>query len=192
MADNSRKTSLAHSLNSLAMRRANDAIQILGKTLPARVVSVQGQIATVAFELDTAPFTLPNVQVPISTSKYDWIPYQKDDKGLLVPSDVYLGGISGLGGGTADYPQRGNLSTLQFHPTSNKEWSDSDSNFRITQGPDGVIIRDTEKKCTIKITKTDITITVQSGKKVTITGGGSTAAVSTVSGPSPVLFADHS
>src|SRR3981189_2805259 len=106
MSDNSRKIPLARSLNTAAMQRAADAIQQLGKALPCKVEEVKGQIATVSFEVANLPFTLPKVKIPIATSKYDWIPIQKGDKGVAQPSDVYLGGISGLGGGTADYPQR--------------------------------------------------------------------------------------
>lgn len=144
MADNAQKTPIARSLNLFAERKALDAIQVLGKALPCHVTAVQGQIVTVAFDVD-APFTLPSVTMPIATSVYDWLPVQVGDKGYTAPADAYLGGISGLGGGVASLTQPANLSALVFTPVSNAAWAvpGGDPNMRVVQGPDGVRIQDT-------------------------------------------------
>lgn len=139
MADNSRKTPLALALDSAARSRSNDVKQLWGKELPCSVSEVAGQLVTVSWDIKS-PFTLQKIQVPMATSKYDWIPHQAGDKGVAVSADAYMGGQSGIGGGTADLSRRGNLSsTLVFQPVSNKEWQPpgGDPNKRAMQGPNG-------------------------------------------------------
>lgn len=144
MADNSQKTPLARSLNLFAEKKVLDAISLLGKALPCHVVAVAGQIVTVAFDVANVPFTIPTVKMPIDTWIYDWIPVQVGTRGLTVPSDVYLGGASGLGGGTADLSTRANLSTLSFVPVANASWAPpgGDATKRVVQGPTGVRLQD--------------------------------------------------
>lgn len=173
MADNHLKTPLAQSLNSVSQQRADDAIQLLGKNLPCRIVSIQGQMVTVAFELGNVPFTLPQVTMPIHTSAYDWLPLQVGDKGNTVAGDVYLGGISGLGGGTANLSQRGNLSTLWFVPIANKSWTTPNPNQRVMQGPEGAVIQDTGGKTVVNVGTAGITIGLTTGA-IHITGGNIT------------------
>lgn len=177
MSDNRFATPFARSLNTVSSQRAADAQQQLGKALPCKVISIKGQIVTVAFQV--TGFTLPNTEMPIATSKYDWIPVVAGDLGVAEPADVYLGGISGLGGGTADYGQRGNLSTLIFVPVANSSWviaAGATGNMRVVQGPDGVLIQDDGGKATVKVTPTGITMAfgtnsiVINSSGVTITG----------------------
>ena len=122
MADNALKTHLGIALDQTARQRANDAIQQNGKELPVHVTKIEGQIVTVAFDVKS-PYNLQEVSVPIDTSVMDWMPVQVGDKGIVRSADVYLGGVSGLGGGTADLFRRSNLSMLVFHPISNKAWT---------------------------------------------------------------------
>lgn len=162
MPDNAQKTPLARSINRFAEEKILDAMQILGKALPCSVVAVAGQIVTVNFDLDAQPFTFPNVRMPIATWVYDWIPVQIGDKGVTIPSDVYLGGVSGLGGGVANLTQQANLSSLVFLPVGNAAWRPPgtapngpiNSNVRVVQGPEGVLIRDMQGKCTIAVSFT--------------------------------------
>lgn len=121
MSDNARKTPLAPALRNVASVRAADKVQILGKDLPCKVMKVTGQLVTVSFLVDGV-FTLPQVEMAIDTRLEDWYPVQVGTLGVARPSDVYIGGVTGLGGGNADYTQRGNLATLVFHPVSNKAW----------------------------------------------------------------------
>lgn len=143
MSDNTKKTPLAIALDHLARQRAADHIELLGKALPCHVVTVNGQVVTVAFDV-VGPFTLPNVTLPLATWSYDWIPVQVNDRGVAVPADVYLGGVSGLGEGTADLSRRGNLSSHYFVPVANTNWQPpgGDAKMRILQGPDGVRLQD--------------------------------------------------
>lgn len=144
MADNAQKTPLGLALNRFTQQKVLDAIATLGQALPCEVVSVAGQIVTVAFQISSATFTLPQVAMPIATSIYDWIPVQRGTLGLTIPASVYLGGVSGLGGGTADLSKPANLSALLFLPVSNSAWvpPTGDQNLRVVQGPDGVAIQD--------------------------------------------------
>ena len=118
------------------------------------------------------PYTLPNVTVPLFGPEYVRYPIQPGCKGVVFPADAYLGGVSGLGGGVADLALRGNLSTLVFFPIGNTSWSASDdANALVLYGPDGVIIRDMNKKTVFTLTENGIVITLQAGKFVTINGG---------------------
>lgn len=142
MADNSQKTAFALTSNRWATKRINDAIQLAGKALPVKVTSVSGQIVTVQFLL-TGIFTLPNdVKMPIFGPEYARAPTQVGDLGVVFPIDTYLGGVSGLGGGTADLSTRANLSTLVFFPVGNKNFSAVDPNVYTLYGPNGVTLRD--------------------------------------------------
>jgi hypothetical protein len=80
--------------------------------------------------------------------------------GYTVPGDCYLGGVSGLGGGTADLRKRANLSALVFHPVSNSNSPPIDPNAAQVQGPNGVILKTTEGTASsIVVSQTGITLT---------------------------------
>lgn len=159
--DNAQKIAIARSQNEFAKKKVLDGIQLTGKDLPCSVVSLSGWIVTVKFELDAAPWTLPNVTVPVDSSEYDYLPLQVGDPGVVRAADARLGGLSGLGGGTAKLKATpGNLSTLVFSPFGKKAWSPpGNPNLRVVQGPDGVLIRDLASNSTILLTATEITAT---------------------------------
>ena len=140
MGDNSQKTPLARTLNRFAEQKVLDRVQQLGKSLPCHVVSVRGAIVTVAFDV-TGPFTLPNVTVPLFGPEYVRYPIKAGDRGVVLAADAYLGGVSGLGGGTADLTQRANLATLVFLPIANASWFTVDPNAVTVYGPDGVVLQ---------------------------------------------------
>lgn len=153
MLDLSQKTPLARSLNQLAERRAHDQLQQTGRNLPASVVSVAGSIATVKFELQGT--TLSNVTCPIVGSEYIRLPVQPGMKGMVVSADAYLGGVTGLGGGTAALSLPANLSALAFLPLGNSGFSASeDPNKIVLYGPDGAIIRTEDESVSIKVDPT--------------------------------------
>jgi hypothetical protein len=109
------------------------------------------------------------------------MPTQVGDKGVTAPSDLYLGGISGLGGGRADMRKRGNLSTLYFVPISNADSGPIDSNAAQIQGPNGAIIQTTSGPTSSIVTDTSgTTITFESttlvinASGITLTVGGQT------------------
>lgn len=168
MASNAQKTPVVKTLNEFAAKKAIDAIAILGKALPASVVSVSGSIVTVKFELDVT-FTLPQVTVPIATSVYRREPTQVGDLGVVRPADVRLGGISGLGGGTANLTTPSNLGALVWEPVANANWpATDDPNAYVIYGPNGAIIRDSGKNCQILLDQTKIEITGKNTVKVAV------------------------
>ena len=152
-AGNWQKIPLARSLNQFAEKKIRGAMALLGNVLPAQVVSVSNSIVTVKFLLaatTNSPYTLPNVTVPIAGPEYVRMPTQIGDKGVVIPSDVYLGGVSGLGGGTADLSLQANLSSLIFLSIGNKNFSATDDpNAVVIYGPNGTILRNIAKTVTL-------------------------------------------
>ena len=181
MSDEYAKLWLQRNLSQTAIGLAQKAIQAQGRALPCRVIEVTGAVVTVEFEVDTAPWTLPPITIPKAESPWIRMPTQIGDKGITIPADVYLGGISGLGGGTADMRRRGNLSALVFVPVSNSSSSPDDPNAAQVCGPDGAIIRTTTgvtSKIVTNQTGTTITFgttTLTIGASgITMTAGGQT------------------
>jgi hypothetical protein len=169
MADNFAKLWLQKRQNKLAINRAAQEVQKQGRALPCRVTAISGQIVTVAFEMDTSPWTLQPISIPKNESPWVIQSTQIGDKGVTMPSDVYLGGISGLGGGTASFTRRGNLSALVFVPVGNTSTTPIDPNATQVQGPNGAILRTTEGATTSSV------VTNQEG--TTITFGTTTLVV---------------
>jgi len=172
MADYTQKVPLARTLNQFAERKVRGAMTLLGQSLPATIVSVQSSgIVTVKFDLTNVPYTLPNITVPMIGSEYVRLPIQAGCKGWVMTADAYLGGMSGLGGGTADLTPRGNLSALIWSPIGNKNWTASDDpNSLVLYGPNGVIIRDFNKKTTMTLTINGVVFALQAGDAVNVEG----------------------
>lgn len=166
------KTPLGQSFNRIATQVTATAVQQFGRALPCSVVKVTGQIVAVKFEVNTPGLTLPGrVAMPIATSFYDWLPVRVGDTGVTMPADVYLGGVSGLGGGTADLTQRANMSALVFVPVAHAAWSVPNAQQRVVQGPAGALIRDTGAASVINVTTTGITLSF-GGHSVVIDSAG--------------------
>jgi hypothetical protein len=76
-------------------------------------------MVTVAFELHDTPYVFPNVTIPLFGPQYIRYPMQPGDKGIVIPADTYLGGVSGQGGGVADLtlrqPERPGIPADQQH-----------------------------------------------------------------------------
>jgi hypothetical protein len=119
--------------------------------------------------------------MPLATCEYIRKPIQPGDLGIAMPSTTYLGGISGLGGGTADTGLVGNLSALVWLPVANKAWPQSgiDPNALTLRAPNGVVLED-ETGAT-KQTLTPTTITLSAANSITLVVGGK-AIVITASG----------
>jgi hypothetical protein len=164
MPANQQKTPLARSLNQFAERKVVGYIQLLGKALPAQVTAVSGSIVTVKFLLTNVPYTLQPVTVPLAGPEYSRPPTQIGDNGVVFPSDVYLGGVSGLGGGVADLTIRANLSALVFFPIGNTGFSPTDDpNAFVLYGPDGCILRTMDKSSSVVISKAGTAIKIPVG-----------------------------
>lgn len=171
MADNYLKTPLTKSLNSFAEKKAVAAIQKTGRSLPCSVVDViSSGIVKVKFEVDAAPFTLPNLVVAKAGSEYVRIPTQVGDTGLVIAADARLGGVTGLGAGVASLAQPGNLAALLFMPLGRTDWPSVDLDVVVIYGPDGVTIRDASSGAVITLTPSSISM-VQGAASITLTGG---------------------
>jgi hypothetical protein len=166
---NSQKTPFQRSINAVAEKRVGDAIQQRGKGLPCSVVSVAGAIVTVKFEVQSG-FTLPQVTIPLFGPEYIRYPIQVGDKGVVVPLDARLGGISGLGGTVADLTVPSNLGALVFLPIGNALWSSVDQNSVTIYGPNGVVMRDTGSNSVITLTPTSISMVSPTQIKATCGG----------------------
>ena len=173
MSRNAQKTPLAISLQNLGQKKAQDAVALLGKSLPAQVISIDntGTIVTVKFLVQTRLFTLPNIQCPLATSEYARAPIQPGCKGEVFPSDVYTGGVSGLGGGNADLSLPGNLSALTFFPVGNTGFGPTDDpNAYVLYGPDGVILRDSQSLIKLRLQPALAVLDLPAGVSFVING----------------------
>lgn len=160
MSSNAQKTPLARTLQTVVTRRANDLMQLEGKEFPCSIVSVMGSLVKVKFEIQSA-YTLPQVLLPVAYSRYVRLPLKQGDMGIALSADAYLGGVSGLGGGTANLTQRGNLSNLVFMPISNRNFVASpDPNAVFVTAPNGAIITEDTNNASIKVTPTSIILKV--------------------------------
>jgi len=169
MASNVQKIPLARSLNLFAERKVADYIQLTGKALPCKIEAVSGSIVTVSFQVG-GPWTLPQVTVPMFGPEYIRYPTQAGDTGVVFPADASLGGITGLGGAAPVLPSlAGNLSALVFFPVASKGWSASeDANALVLYGPDGGILRTTDKTSSVTTNANGTKIKVPAGKTVNI------------------------
>jgi hypothetical protein len=156
MSGNAQKTPFVKSLNDFVEEKGRVANQLLGKAFPASVVSVDetNTIVTIKFEMQSDIFTLPQVTCPVFGPRYIRYPLQPGDKGLVLPSDFYLGGMSGLGGGTAQFEQQSNLSNLVFFPIGNTDFEPVDDPTLVDiNGPEGVALYDDEETVIVILKK---------------------------------------
>jgi hypothetical protein len=177
VSDNAYKLSLAASLDAAARQRAADGDQLQGKGLPCKITKIiSSNLVEVEFDIK-GPFTLPRTKVPVSSPEYARIPYQVGDRGVAISLDYYQGGVSDLGGGTADYVQRANLTNLRFEGIGRKQLPGNvDQNAHVLYGKNGVVLHDLDsdgnKHSVVTITPEKIIIDVSqsSGKTVEIKG----------------------
>ncbi len=155
------KTPLGFALPTAIQKRAEAEILKTGRAWPCTVAKViSSGIVVVNFEVDATPFTLPEITVPLGYPEYIRYPIQDGDKGWVQAADARLGGITGLGTGTPDLSQPGNLSALVFYWLGNTAWSATDDpQALVLYGPNGAIIRDKDSHSVLKLTptKTDLT-----------------------------------
>lgn len=180
MADNAQKTPFANTMQRWQNAQAEIGASLQGRFWPCSVAKVADNIVTVNIEVQSTVFTFPPVECPVAESEWVRLPIQVGDKGYLVPGDVYLGGMSGLGGGTADLALRGNLTCSVFVPLSNSEWQMDDAGAVLINGPNGVILRDKGRAVVVTISPNGIVINTSGnpidlntgGGNVTVTGSG--------------------
>lgn len=167
---NVQKTPITPSLNRIALQTVGTQIQQFGKALPCTVVSVNGSIVTVNFEV-TSTQTLPNVSIPKAESRWIRMPIQVGDAGLTMPADVYLGGITGLGGGVASMAPVPNLTALVFVPVGSTEFSSVNTNASFISGPEGVVLQTDDGTSSLVVNESGITMAF-GGKVVSLTSVG--------------------
>lgn len=164
------KLNFASSMNRFTERKIENALQKSGKVLPASVVKQAGNMITVSFELRDTPYVLPQVTIPLFGPQYIRYPMQPGDKGIVIPADTYIGGVSGQGGGIADMTPPANLSALVFLPISNTEWQGVDGQVVTVYGPEGVTLRDSGSNTTFLLKPDSIAISTPDSFTVTVGG----------------------
>jgi hypothetical protein len=129
------------SINTAARRSAQTMIGLMSRSLPASIESVNGSIAIVKIEI-IGDVTLPQIEVPIVGTEYVLEPFQKGDKGVLIPCDADISAMCGFGENVADLSRTGNLSSMIFFPIGNKKWKNADADMLTLSGLSDVMIRD--------------------------------------------------
>ena len=172
-ADNALVTPIVWSHSQSGYVRAQDRYQENVQPLPVTIKKIVGELVMVTVDMQGV-YTQPTLLLPQAFSEWVREPTQVGDKGWAVPSNYYLGGQSGLGGGTANYRYRGNMTTLVFQHISQKAFphnKNRDLNAVFINGPNGVVLQDTQGKCVFTQTPTGITIKI-GGMTLTITSAG--------------------
>ncbi|WP_448956927.1 hypothetical protein [Klebsiella michiganensis] len=164
------RLNFAKSMNNFAEEKIAEAMQLVGKVLPATIVRQSGKMVAVSFSLTNIPFTLPQVTIPLFGPQYVRYPMQPGDRGIVIPADTYIGGMSGLGGGVADLTQPANLSALVYLPISHTEWQDVDGQVVTVYGPEGVTLRDSGSNTTFLLKPDSIAISTPDSFTVTVGG----------------------
>lgn len=154
---NEQKAPFGRTINKWGTKLVSDHLQLVGKSLPCSVVSVDGAIITVNFEVSSG-FTLPQIAVPLFGPEYIRYPIQAGDKGVVFSADARIGAMCGLSTGTADLSQPANLSALVFFPIGNKSWPTVDPESVTIYGQNGVVLRDTGSATTMTLTPSGIAI----------------------------------
>lgn len=136
--------------------------------------------------------------MPIASAEYIRLPIKIGDKGVAVPASFYLGGISGLGGGTATDALQGNLSTLFWVPIGSTGFFPVNPTVLTLYGPGGVTLQDITGATTSKLTPSSVTdstpgtYSISAGTSLSLSAGGHTilinAAGITIDG---IVFAIH-
>jgi hypothetical protein len=161
VSGNVQKVWFNSSLNGTATKRALDAIQLVGKSLPVEVVSVDpsGTIVTVKFALDAAPFTIPQVTVPVAAPEFIRYPIAAGAKGVVVAMDARIGSICGLGSGTATLAQPANIASLVFLAVGSKDLDATDDPRAVViYGPNGVVLRTSDGSVGVTVDAGGVTI----------------------------------
>lgn len=164
------KLNFGRNMTRFTEKKIADALQNAGKVLPCSVISQSGKMITVSFELHNTPYVFPQVTIPLFGPQYIRYPMQPGDKGIVIPADTYLGGVSGQGGGIADLTPPANLSALVFLPISNTEWEAVDGEVLTMYGPEGVTIRDKGSNSTFLLTPQSVAIATPDSFTVTVGG----------------------
>jgi hypothetical protein len=161
------KLPFSKTLSNMVTASTQRSNALRGRALPCHVVAVKGQIVTVQFDMLPGDLQYPQITIPVATFTYIRYPVQIGDKGVTVPADVSLRGVSGLGTGMASLSLSPSLTPLFFVPIANSKWSDEDPDKLVLYGPDGAVL---------KTAKGDASVVAETGavtaqaEKVTLKG----------------------
>jgi len=186
--DYTRKQPLVPNLLGAVDWRVKTAMAQQGHKLPCQVVSFQNNVVTVQFQMNqNCPLSLPNITIPIIGPEYIRYPIQVGDIGFTISADVSLGYASQIDGSQTppNFSNYGNLSSvLVFVPISSVKWSASeDPSSVLIYGPNGVVLRDAQKKATVTINKdSGITLKYGSNKVVVDSSGITITGTLTING----------
>jgi hypothetical protein len=136
------KTPQNLALNKWASRRIYEAIRTAGVALPCTIVTPMGPLVEVNFDVAGTPYTLPNLIVPTSSPQYIRPPWRKSDMGVVFPSSVSLGAVSGLGSGTPSVTDDlAPMSALTFFPVGNTNWSATAADALVLYSTDDALVQ---------------------------------------------------
>jgi phage baseplate assembly protein gpV len=137
---NSQKTPFSISIQNLIQESIDDKLQGLGQAWPCTIVSVNGAIVTVEFNINNENLTPPQVTCTTIGSQYIRVPLKKGDAGVCVPANTRLGGVTGLGLGVAPLLNPSNLGGLIFLPVGNTNFPDVDPDAVVVTAPNGAYL----------------------------------------------------
>ena len=183
---NYQKTPVGASLKRIANEAASNEIAKTGRGIPAILKSIKGSLVTVTFQVSGSQ-TYHDIQVPLACSEWVRPSFQPGDKGYCIPSDYYLGGMSGLGGGQATTVPRGNLSNLAWHPVGNADFQTEDPNVTTIYGLNGATIKDKAGTAQIKVSPGQIQFIV-GDTIITLNGSSITMNTGTIYEDAPSIY----
>jgi hypothetical protein len=143
----SHKNPFQYRMNAWSHRQINSGREQEPKSMPCHVTKIEKDFVHVAFETKNSVFTPPVMKMTQAFSRFGREPTQKGDKGMAVPGDYYMGGITQFAGGGTNFYPRGNLSSLSFNPASNLKAPkrDYDQHWE-TGGPKGWKVKVMERR----------------------------------------------
>jgi len=121
MSNNNRQRAIA-GISRLAENKAKEWKALDSESYPCSIVSISDNGAMVTVKIELEDLQLPEIEMPVFMFGKVRFPIAIGDKGIARASNRYLGGVSGLGGGTANDTIIGNLTGYQFEPISNTDW----------------------------------------------------------------------
>jgi hypothetical protein len=171
----------------LAKQKAADQIVETGMSLPCHVTKViSAHIVVVAFDVQAVsghtPLTLQSITLPVLGSQWFRSPIQVGTQGSTIAADVYLGGVSGLGGGTAVMARPLNLDGLMFSPLGQTNWPTAlgsysiNPNMATVYGPAGAVLSDTAGENMVVVSSGG-TVAITAQTSITLTVGGKTIVI---------------
>jgi hypothetical protein len=178
MANNFSKLPVQKNLNQAAINRVQEAIQSLGKSLPCKVVAVDatGCLVTVAFEVNTAPWTLPQIIIPKAEGKWGQSPTQIGDTGVTMPADTIISNITGVSSSLPNINVKpANLASLIFVPVSNKNFPSPNPNAYCLSGPEGVLLQTEDGQTQLIVNASGIQLVVGGVSVFSVGSAGATA-----------------